>query len=401
MSELSDLRAAAASLDAETVVDGLARTFEAWREPGSHWRRRLVREQDTYSAQVIERGIERGLESWDAEALRRLRAREIDATTRSPALTAVWLAETVPTGVFSALALPLLAGSAVYAKPPASEASRADAVSARLFAESLREASEALAAALALGDDTEVLLEADAVVAYGRDETIELLRGRVGLGTRFVGHGHKLSVAAIGPRTDIRAAAARAAEDVALYDGRGCLSPAYLLVDDIPHGRAEAFAAALCEELELLQTQLPRGPLTPAEEVAMRELRARASMGAGTSLWLSKDTTDWGVLLGPEAIRPSPGLLRNVPVVAVSGIDGLAGWCRGLAPHLSAVGQCGWGDDTPRLADIAFSGGGSRVCALGRMQLPPIDWNQDGVGPLRALLSAIDVELSSRSGVSS
>jgi hypothetical protein len=44
------------------------------------------------------------------------------------------------------------------------------------------------------------------------------------------------------------------------------------------------------------------------------------------------------------------------------------------------------------LIAAAMAGGGSRVCALGRMQLPPLDWRHDGRGAIEPLLRTIDFE---------
>ena len=44
------------------------------------------------------------------------------------------------------------------------------------------------------------------------------------------------------------------------------------------------------------------------------------------------------------------------------------------------------------IAAIAGASGASRICPLGRMQLPPIDWNHDGLSPLRPMLRLTDVE---------
>jgi hypothetical protein len=44
------------------------------------------------------------------------------------------------------------------------------------------------------------------------------------------------------------------------------------------------------------------------------------------------------------------------------------------------------------VAAAAAAGGGSRVCPLGAMQLPPLAWRRDGQEPIRSLLRWVDVE---------
>jgi hypothetical protein len=387
VSELAALRRASAALEPERVLTALDRALAEWRTPDSHWRAELARRHGGFSAAVIDRGIALGVGDWTRDRLAALHGREVREPCWRPEVSAVWLAGSIPTGCFAALLPPLLAGSAVYAK-----ASTFDPVSPQLFADSLSAADPQVGAALALGADPEALREADAVVAYGRDETIEELRAGLPAATLFVGYGHKISLAVLGPEAEIEDAAERLALDAALWDGRGCLSPSWALVLDAPPGRAEAFASALARALERAEEDLPRGPLSAAEHTALHELRARDLLGSATRVWQSTDSTAWTVTLHADVERPPPGSLRRVPVVAVADMAGLQRWCRNLAPHLSCVGHAGFGAGPGEIARQVAAAGGSRLCPLGRMQLPPIEWNHDGQGPIRPLLRLLDVE---------
>ena len=375
MSELAQLRAAGRQLSPERTIAALERSFESWRAPDSPWRRRLAKELGLYSQQVIDTAVCQGLASWTGAALRQIHRDEARGFLHPPELTAVWLGGAIPTGTFAAIALPLLAGSAVVAKSPSG-----DPVSAALFAESLAKSDAAVGSAVKVGASRELLAEADAVVAYGSDETMAALRELVPRDHIFVPHGHKVSAAAIGVQADLTEAARLVAFDAALYDGRGCLSPAYVLVEDI-RGRAEQFAAALADALAQMATELPRGPSAAAEATALRERRARAAL-ADERVWLSEGSTDWGVFLSPPDARPEPGVLRHLPVVPLRA--GLERWCSGLHPHLSSLAVLGFADSHGTAA--ATAGGGSRVCAPGQLQLPELGWRHDGFGAIDALL---------------
>ncbi len=387
MTELAQLADARRALEPERTITALARAFELWRAPGSPWRERLAREHRVYSPAMIERGVTSALAGWTADTLANLRARELPEVFAAPRVTAVWLAGSIPPSAFSAIALPLLAGSAVYAKTPA-----ADPVSARLFAESLRSVDPAVGAAVAIGADEKALEECDAVVAQGSDETIAAIRARVRPARPFLGYGHKLSLAAIGPGIDPVSAAQQLAQDVALWDGRGCLSPAWALVSDSPRGRAAELAHALAGALEELDETLPRGELSVAESADLLELRARAAVREGTRLELAAGASTWTVVLESGEVRPPAGTLRFISVVPFTELDGLARFWGPLAPHLSCVGHAGFGGGLARLGTFAVEAGASRLCPLGRMQLPPLDWNHDGQGPLRPLVRRLDVE---------
>ncbi|MCP4006207.1 MAG: hypothetical protein GY725_18645 [bacterium] len=384
MSSFDALRQAPRSLTPERTASALDRALRAWEASDSIWCARLAQEHSLYSNEVIRTGILRGVENWTREALLELHAREVSASSRIPELTAVCLAGSIPTASFLGLLLPLLAGSSVYAK-----AASADPVSPRLFAESLREADPALGACIEVGDDASLLTEADAIIAYGSDETIRELRRKALPGQVFVGYGHKVSLASIGPEADLARAARDLALDVALWDGRGCLSPAWALVDESTPGRTRAFSLALAEELARMAEELPRGPLSMAEEMRVHELRASAATRAGVRVEMSKDSTDWTVLVETSAQQPAPGVHRLLPVIPVEGLQGLSNWCARLTPHLSSLGQSGWGDREPELLDRARDFGISRVCSLGHLQLPRLDWQHDGMDPIRPLLGVI------------
>ena len=387
MRELVELAAARRALEPRRVTRALAETFARWCAPHSAERAQLAREHGVYSAPVIERGVQLALAGFTEHALAALRARELSEPCWVPPVTAVWLAGSIPTAAFSALALPLLAGSAVYAKPAA-----ADPLSARLFAESLARSDPAVGAALLVGADAKALDEADAVVAHGSDATIAAIRARVGTARPFLGYGHKLSLAAVGPAVEPLIAARRLALDAALWDGRGCLSPSWAVAVDSPRGRAAELARALASALEELEEELPRGRLDAAEAAELVELRARAAVREGTRLEMAAGASTWTVALESGDVRPPPGIFRFVSVVPVPDLESLGGFCAPLAPQLSCIGHAGFGIERPRLAELAAAAGVSRLCPLGRMQLPPLDWNHDGQPPLRPLVRWLDQE---------
>jgi len=390
--QLDDLRAAAAALEPERTLAAVARLLDSWCDPGAVWCTRLAQSHGGFSVAMIERGLRDGLRGWSRASLAELRARELRPRSAAPKLTCVWLAGSIPPASFSALLLPLLVGSAVYAKPAS-----VDRVTPALIAESLRAIDPEVGAALALGDDPDALGLADAVVASGSDEAVRAVRNRVPPATPFVAHAHKLSIAAIGPAIDVESAARRAAFDAVLWDGRGCLSPAWVLAvggasQRGPRSRAAALAECIADELDRYAGLLPQGPLLPAEHARLREQRAAAAVRPGVLLHTPGDATAWTVVLDPGPGRPAPGALRHVPVVPVDGVEAIARFCAELRPHLSALGHAGFGLDRRPLERALALGGGSRLCPLGRMQLPPIDWRHDGQEPLGALLRWIDVE---------
>ena len=161
------------------------------------------------------------------------------------------LAGSVPTsGIFSMICA-LLVKSPVLVKT-----SKHDPLFPALFAQALADVEPRLAAAMAVlpwsgGDEAierAAMSGAGAVVAYGSDATVEVLRCRVPTNSRFLGYGTKLSIAAITREAlsvfDARTTASRAAWDVALFDQQGCLSPQVLFVERQRRGSAGSVRSA-------------------------------------------------------------------------------------------------------------------------------------------------------------
>jgi hypothetical protein len=416
---LEALRKAARALrarPARETLDALARVLDGWRDAGSPWRRGLERElpaRTGFSPETVRTGLALALAPLSGEALHALVARELGGSraldgSACPLATgfetcAVILAGALPTPTLVALLAPLVLRSGVLAKT-----SLHDPVTASWLARSLADADPELGACLAVasfpGEDArrmEALLAADCVAASGADATIAALRARVLPPRRFVGRGHRVSVAALGPEAvqgePLAACAGALALDVALWDQLGCLSPLAVFAAGGREG-CDRVAEALAEGLEREERRMPRGRLgieaaaAIARERDEAELRAAAGRpvrvlrGAGTS---------WTVVREADATpRPAP-LHRFVRVAPVSGVGELVDALRPLGPHLAAVAVAGFGAEEPHLARRLAELGASRVCAPGRMQCPPLGWHQDGQGVLLPLARFTDLESGS------
>lgn len=118
--------------------------------------------------------------------------------------------------------------------PAVGKTASAEPLFAALFARLLAEVEPRLADALAVvwfkGGDTEseraLYAEADTVLAYGGNETLAALRTQLPVTTRFLPHGHKLSVGLVSAAAldaqHLGALARAAALDVVRYEQQGC-----------------------------------------------------------------------------------------------------------------------------------------------------------------------------------
>ena len=346
---------------------------------------------------TVAEGLALGFGAWSGEALRVLVEREGEDSdarvTRGFPLTAVLLAGSIPMPSLLSLLLPLAAGSAVLARP-----GRHDPVTAPFVAAALAEREPLLADVLRVcafpredADTLGAFLEADCVVATGSDETVADVARRTAGSRRLVRYGHRTSVAvcALSPDDPRWPAAADAlALDVSLWDQAGCLSPIELFVPDEGDGVAARIEDELARALEAVAARLPRGERNAEEMARFVHERDEAELRAAAAKEVRLRTGDgWALVVEADTrARPAPlgRFLRVRPVRR----EALTAALAPLARHLAAVGFEGEPAWVRSLEPLAPS----RICPLGRMQAPPLDWSHDGQSPLRPLLRSTDRE---------
>jgi acyl-CoA reductase-like NAD-dependent aldehyde dehydrogenase len=224
---------------------------------------------------------------------------------------------------------------------------------------------------------------AEAVVAYGGDESLSAVRQHVKPGLPFLGYGHRLSLAVVDDR--VADAASRVAIDVANFDQQGCVAPHVIYV----RGDAHAFSIELAKQLEHLQQLHPRSPATMEEAVAIRRARDEAEFKDGAELYCSDDTA-WTVIYDAvdRTFVPSP-LGRTVRVHPVRDFDELPALVSNVRRYLQTCGFAGTRDDAELLARTL---GVTRICPVGRAQYTRITWNHDGQPKLSRLVRWVDIE---------
>ena len=318
-----------------------------------------------------------------------------------PGLCFQVLAGSVPGVGVSALIRSLLVKSPTLLKP-----GRGDSVLPVLFASALHEVDPELAAALAVvywpggseALESVALLRADAVVAYGGDESVTALRGRVPVTKRFVAYHHRFSVAVVGVEalgeSHATACAASLANAVAIFDQRGCVSPRVVYVEEGGTVSPREFARLLAQSLAGLARDLPSGALDAAEASALHQVRGTAELLAASDSGADihhGDEASWTVIFDarPTAIEPGPG--RMVQVVALPDVEQLPDLLAGSGAHLQTVGTAGLGDREKGLASRLGRVGVSRVVPLREVPFPPPWWHHDGGSPLGDLVRWVDL----------
>ncbi len=259
----------------------------------------------------------------------------------------VILSANVFVGALRAIALARAAAEDVVVRP-----SRRDPAFARALVEAAADPG------LQLVDDLDVASVGEGEIhIYGHDATIADVRARSRV--RVVGHGSGLGAAWISARADLATAAHELAEDVVVFDQRGCLSPRLALVE----GRADAFADALHVELEALGLRIPRGGL-PAEERAASERYVATMAYAGRALVGTAHVVGVAPPGAPMIAAPA---YRHVHVVGCADEAEAMAILAPLTPSLVALGS----DDVDAARRLAPQW--ARVSLLGEMQRPPLD----------------------------
>jgi hypothetical protein len=321
-----------------------------------------------------------------------------------PPLTLHVFSGNVPGVSVTSIVRALLVKSAVLGKTAAGEPLLAPRF-AQLLARADPVVGDAVAVTYWSGGDTaleEVALEqADTVVHYGGATAIESLRARAPGHVRFLEHGPRVAFAMVDGDIvggDLGERAAHGlARAVATFDQQGCVSPqtAYVLAAD--QRPARHFAARVAAALALLQQELPRGRIEPAEAAAVRNLRTRAEFrsiaGHHVELWAGEPLA-WTVVFDADAGFAGTCLNRTLLVKPAGSVDQVVAHVRPFGHLLQTVGVAGFdGDRLLTLATALADAGATRITSLADMPWPPPTWHHDGRGPLSELVRWVDLEI--------
>ena len=417
LARLRDLGRRLRERRAADVHAALADVLDAWCAPASPWQSALADALPAvsgYSVEMVREGLARGLAPYTGSALHALVRDELGGPERQDAMrgprvdgfacAATVLAGAIPLPAIVAISAPLALRTPVLVKP-----SMHDPVSAALFARSLAARDPLLGACVEIAtfhrDDAEslaALCEAECVVANGSDAAVAAI-GRcfevscayaAAAPRRFVGYGHRFSLAMLGSDATRGGALARAAaalaRDVALWDQLGCLSPLAVYVVGADRGAAGRVAEALAGALAAAEERWPRGRIEPTVAAAIARERAEAEMRDATVL--AARGTEWSVVCEADAQRRGAPLHRFVRVLPSASVTTCLAALRPQGGQLAAVALAGFGADASEIGAALAEMGASRVCTPGAMQSPPLGWPRDNLRVLLPLARFGDLE---------
>jgi hypothetical protein len=278
----------------------------------------------------------------------------------------------------------------------------------RLFAHSLYEADRKLGACLEIaawrGGNLELenalFAEADGVTATGGDETLEKIRARLPLKTRFLGYGQRVSFGFIARESlreeTISEVVARAADDVIAWDQNGCLSPHVFYVEERGAVESDQFAERLALELARREAAEPRGNIATEASAAIASRRAMyetlAAHRGDVKIWASQNSTAWTVVFEHDPRFQFSPLNRFIFVKPVADWTTVLPGADAVHGKVSTVGLAAPPEKFQELAAHFAHWGATRMCPFGQMQNPPLTWRHDGRPALGDLVTWTDVE---------
>lgn len=379
----------------EERIAALDRVAASWLAPDSVWRRRALAElpiSTGHPPATIDIALTNLWTALRAPHLTAVYEREhvAHATQPLPSLALHVLAGNVPgVGVFGIVAA-ILAGVPSLVKPAAREPFLPGIV-----VESINTVAPDLGRAVAVTPwrggtadlDTVAVDEADLVLAYGRDETLDRLALRQP--RRFVRYGERLSVALVGRTARTVATAAALARQVALFDQQGCLSPQVACVEETSPEDADRFAALVAAELAELEHRLPRATPTLAESAAtwrfLERQRWHAQEGEPVTVHGGHAGAGSVVCARSDAWPMSP-TFRHLIVVPIPSLRDAVGALQRVAGSVEAVGYAGPAAELGDAAEVAAAVRAHRLCPLERLQAPPFAWRQSGHARLGSIV---------------
>jgi Acyl-CoA reductase (LuxC) len=411
----------------QSLVNFLSELAENWLEPEFRFRKFALENAKTvgFSQPTLERGLDNFFKQFMRENFHVLLVQEFGDAKRLDAICATSVEEkcaraaivsapeflvhicagNIPNPTLTNIVFSLLLRSAQFVK-----CASGSTFLPRLFAHSIYDADPKLGACLEIAEwrggnldlENALFAEADCVTATGSDETLDEIRRRLPLKTKFLGYGHRVSFGFVAHEV-LRGSRAKkivsaVADDVVAWNQLGCLSPHVIYVQSGSEVSPEHFAQLLAEELERREELEPRGEISAQHAAAIASRRGIYEVRAAhspehTQHWCSKDSTAWTVIFEADARFQLSCLNRFIYVKPVADLKTALENADNVRGKISTVGIAAPEEKIAELALQLARWGATRICPLGQMQNPPLTWRHDGRPALGDLVTWTDLEL--------
>ncbi|OAS89458.1 MULTISPECIES: acyl-CoA reductase [Metabacillus] len=244
--------------------------------------------------------------------------------------------------------------------------------------------------------------QADVVLAYGGNESLDSIKSRVPITTRFLPFGHKISFGIVSKMSlDSRKSwktIHHAAYDVIRYDQQGCYSPHVFYVQKGGNVSPREFARLLAHELEGFEKRYPRRALSVEEGASMAEWRQSEEL----SMYINREkevlgevSGAWTVVYADKEGELVPSCLnRVIKVTEINELTEVIPYIDTHRAYLQTVGIASTPNELFALSDLLGKAGVTRITGLGSMTSPEAGWHHDGRCNLLDLVNMVDIEHS-------
>ena len=309
-----------------------------------------------------------------------------------------------------ALSLWSLIGSLLVKSPSIGKLASDEPLVASIFVKMLLEEIPALEDCLSIvwwrgGDFSHsqaILDQCDLVLAYGSNETLNSIRSRLGIFTRFLGHGHKISFSVVSntalDNKNAKWVAEQAALDVVRYDQMGCYSPHAYFVKTGGLVSPKEFAQLLLTEIHSLSHRFSNRELSMSESSSIVKWRQDQLFNTikDPSVEIFGDQSASSQVIFCNVAMPLKAsiLNRNVFVIAFNHWEELDFCLDPQRQFLQTAGVAVSIEELDHVSNLLVELGVTRICSVGEMTQPPSGWHHDGGFSLLDLVKIVDVEMS-------
>lgn len=236
----------------------------------------------------------------------------------------------------------------------------------------------------------------DAVVAFGRDDTLREIRKHCSPQARFIGYGARASAGFVAredlaDETNANSVAVGAARDLVLYDTEGCLSLHVVFVERGGAVSEERFATILAGAVERAAVEFPVGRRDPAALARIGSVRDLAAFRAagGSGRVYADGACGHAIVFQPPVAEPPFFLPRVLGVVPVDGPADARSYLQRHSLALEGFARRALREDVDRMA---LSCGAVRLTTFGELQHPHLGGNHGGRPRMADFVRWIDRE---------
>lgn len=249
---------------------------------------------------------------------------------------------------------------------------------------------------------SEVLNQADAVIAYGSDAACSQIRKQVKPNQAYFEHGHKFSLGLVDQdyikyfgEQELANAIAR---DTCVFNQQACIAPqVYCIVGS--EFMTQRLAEKTAEALAQYERRVPLGNLLTDDAAALQMKRAtlqwQAALKDKPCLWQSTKSLDWTLTIQSQISNHQGGHRRYLSLISVPDLATFMAQLQPIAQqgYLQNVALGLIGANLTSIAEQLAQLGATRICQPGRMVDPSMMWRHDGRMCVSELLHWCDVEM--------